>query len=64
MLLLIFIIAIAILMSVSIGLFLNWVWSAAFVADDDPEPPEKPCDLDDPEERREFERRYPPIRRI
>jgi len=63
MLLLIFIIAIAIV-SVSIGLFLNWVWSAAFAADDVPEPPEKPCDLDDPEERRKFERRHPPTRRI
>jgi hypothetical protein len=62
MLLLIFLIAIVVL-SVSIGFILNWIWSAAFTADDNPEPSDNPCDLDDPEQRREFERRYPPTKR-
>jgi hypothetical protein len=53
----IFIIAIAVL-SVSIGFLINWMWSAMFTASDEPEPPvDNPCDLDDPEKRREFERR-------
>jgi hypothetical protein len=59
----IFIIAIAVL-SVSIGFLLNWMWSAMFTAADEPEPPvNNPCDLDDPDKRREFERRYPPTKR-
>ncbi len=58
-----FVVAIAVL-SVSIGFLLNWLWSAMFTLDDEPEPPaDKPCDLDDPEKRREFERRYPPTKR-
>jgi hypothetical protein len=62
--LLIFVIAIAVL-SISLGLILNWMWSAVFAAEDEPEPPvDNPCDLDDPEKRREFERRYPPTKRF
>jgi hypothetical protein len=57
----IFVIAIGVL-SVSLGLILNWMWSAIFPADDEPEPPDNPRDLDDPEERREFEHRYPPTK--
>jgi hypothetical protein len=60
--LLIFVIAITVL-SVSIGLLLNWMWSATFTAEDEPEPRYNPRDLDDPEQRREFERRYPPTKR-
>jgi hypothetical protein len=30
----------------------------------DTEPPDNPRDLDDPEQRREFERRYPPTKRL
>jgi hypothetical protein len=59
----IFVIAFAVL-SVSLGLLLNGVWSAAFTTNDVPEPPDNPRDLDDPEQRREFERRYPPIKRF
>jgi hypothetical protein len=58
----IFVVAIAVL-SVSLGFLLNWVWSAVSTTDDVPEPPDNPCDLDDPEKRREFERRYPPTKR-
>jgi hypothetical protein len=60
---LIFVFAIAVL-SVSIGFLLNSMRSAMFTADDEPDPPvDKPCDLDDPVKRREFERRYPPTKR-
>jgi hypothetical protein len=31
--------------------------------EDEPEPPDNPRDLDDPEQRREFERRYTPTKR-
>jgi hypothetical protein len=61
-LLLIFVIAIVIL-SVSVGVFLSWAWSAVFAAREEPEPPDQPCDLDDPDQRSEFERRYPQSRR-
>jgi hypothetical protein len=61
-LLLIFLVAIAIL-SVCMGVFLSWAWSAVFVDRDEPEPPDQPCDLDNPEQRSEFERRYPQSRR-
>jgi hypothetical protein len=63
MLLPIFIIAIVVL-SVAAGLFLNWTWSAMFAADEHAEPPKKPCDLDDAEQRRDFERRYPPTKQV
>jgi hypothetical protein len=56
---LIFVIAIAIL-SVSLGFLLNGVWSAVFTTNGVPAPPDNPRDLDDPEQRREFEQRYPP----
>jgi hypothetical protein len=58
-----FVVAIAVV-SVSIGFLLNWLWSAMFTVDDESETPvNEPCDLDDPEKRREFERRYPPTKR-
>jgi hypothetical protein len=60
-LLLIFLVAIAIL-SVCMGVLFSWAWSAVFVARDAPEPPDQPCDLDDPEKRSEFERRHPQSR--
>jgi hypothetical protein len=59
----IFVIAIAVL-SVSLGFLLNGAWSAVFATGDVPEPPDNPRDLDDPEQRREFERRYPPTKRL
>jgi hypothetical protein len=59
----IFVIAIAVL-SVSLGFLLNGAWSAVFTIGDVPEPPDNPRDLDDPEQRREFERRYPPTKRL
>jgi hypothetical protein len=59
----IFIIAVAVL-SISIGVILNWIWSAMFTADHEPEPLNNPRDLDDPEQRSEFERRYPPTKRF
>jgi hypothetical protein len=59
---LIFIIALIVL-SVGIGLTLNWMRSALFQGGDSPEPPNNPRDLDDPEQRSEFERRYPPTNR-
>jgi hypothetical protein len=39
------------------------MWSATFTAEDEPEPRYNPRDFDDPEQRREFERRYPPTKR-
>jgi hypothetical protein len=59
----IFVIAIAVL-SVSLGFLLNGAWSAVFTTGDVPEPPDNPRDLDDPEQRRELERRYPPTKRL
>jgi hypothetical protein len=59
----IFVIAIAVL-SVSLGFLLNGAWSAVFTTVDVPEPPDNPRDLEDPEQRREFERRYPPTKRL
>jgi hypothetical protein len=55
----IFVIAITVL-SVSLGFLLNGVWSAVFTTGD----VDNPRDLDDPEQRREFERRYPPTKRL
>ena len=59
---LIFVIALIVL-SISIGLMLNWMWAAMFPTEVRPEPPNDPRDLDDPEQRRELERRYPPANR-
>jgi hypothetical protein len=56
---LIFVIAITVL-SVSLGFLLNGVWAAVFTTNGVPAPPDNPRDLDDPEQRREFEQRYPP----
>jgi hypothetical protein len=58
---LIFIIAL-IVVSVGVGLTFDWMWSAMSPGGDSPEPPNNPRDLDDPEQRNEFERRYPPRR--